>query len=99
VFAQGEADDDEEGGGGYGERDLGFELLKEEKMPMGECLVRERTRVCLQNDGNLVVKTANKRTLDSKWKKMAGSGTDIDADTHGTALIRTKHGKMFKYTD
>lgn len=66
---------------------------------MGECLVRDKTHACMQNDGNFVVKTANPGKLDTKWKKMEGSGTDIDADTHGTALIRTKHGKMFKYLE
>jgi len=68
-------------------------------MQMGQCLIKGDNRACLQNDGNLVVRKANKGTLDAKWKKIVGSGTDIDADARGVALIRTKHGKMFKYID
>lgn len=66
---------------------------------MGECLKKGDTRACMQADGNLVVKKQNKGTLDKNWKKIVGSGTDIDADSRGIALIRTKHGKMFKYID
>jgi len=75
------------------------DLEKGQRMQMGECLKKGDTRACLQSDGNLLVKKQNKGTLDAKWKKIVGSGTDIDADSRGVALIRTKHGKMFKYID
>lgn len=54
-------------------------------------------RACLQGDGNLVVQKANTGTLESKWKKIPGSGVAIDVDQQGNAVGATKQGTVYKY--
>jgi hypothetical protein len=65
----------------------------------GGCIVSKNGshRACLQNTGNLVVQKANSGTLESKWKKIPGSGVAIDADQQGNAVGATKTGTIYKY--
>lgn len=68
-------------------------------MKAGQCLISKNSKytACLQRDGNFVVHKKNAGNLSKQWKKIPGSGMNIDVDVVGNAFGQNKFGAMYKY--